>query len=150
MAALNLASNLSTLPTAGAEASPGKCHQVLPLLRALRVPTAQRRHPITFLLPVALQPCRTRFCSPIGGFSVIPTPRHHPPVFTSGSWACSFPPPVLPPPSRGIGGNCHNPEPGACLPLQRPPYFHSLEDHYSILQGPAYTSLFLKVSAAHP
>lgn len=58
--------NLSTLPTAGAEASPGKCHRVLPLLRALRVPTAQRCHPITFLLPVALQPRWTCFCSPIG------------------------------------------------------------------------------------
>lgn len=73
MAAPDLASQSSHSPCSWAEASPSKCHQVLPLLKTPRVPTAQR-HPITFLLLVSLQTLRPCFRTPVGGFPVIPIP----------------------------------------------------------------------------
>lgn len=72
--------SLSALPTAGAEASPDKCHQVLPLLKTLRVPHCSK---IPAPRDLLLQPHRWFLCTTL-------------PAFTSGSWACGFPTPFLP------------------------------------------------------
>lgn len=106
--ALGLASHPSHCVRTWAEASPGKCHQVLPLLKTLRVPVAQKRHPCFLRLSSHPGPASAA-CGGLPCNSPIPCNRF-------SSWACSFPPLVLPPPPWDL----QTPEPGAwsLLPLQ--------------------------------
>lgn len=132
MAAPDLASQSSHSPCSWAEASPGKCHQVLPLLKTPRVPTAQR-HP-SHHIPAS--------CGSPDTQALLPQPHGWLPRILIlcnhfSSWACSFPLLVFPPtPSEDL----QTPEPGACFLSSLPLPSYSLKDHYSILQSPAYTS----------
>lgn len=71
--------------------------------------------------------CGSPATGPIGGFSVIPAPRHHPPGIHFRQLGLPLPPP---PPFSLLSGDLHNPEPDACLPLQRSPF--------SLLGGPLF------------
>lgn len=128
MAALDLASQLSHSPCSWAEASADKCHQVLPLLRPSGSPLL--RDTIPYRLPAS--------CGSPAIQALLPKPQgwlpwdpHSMQLLQQLGWQF---------PTLSPSGDLQTPEPGApFLSSLSPPC--SLKDHYSILQGPAYTSL---------
>lgn len=124
MAALDPASQSCHSPCSWAEASAGKWHQVLPLLKPSGSPLLKG----TILLPSCFLWLSSLLPQPQGWL-----PWHSHPMQFLQQLGWQFP-------THSPLGDLQIPEPGAPFLSSLPPPC-SLKVHYSILQGPAYTSL---------